>query len=106
MYPAMRCSLAALFVLSALTAIIGTGQAPKLSMNQARAIALKPHRGKIKTAELEKKHGVRTYAFDIETRDSVNEVGSDADSGKVVEDSVALDADETKEEAAKKSKAR
>jgi pyrroline-5-carboxylate reductase len=105
MHSCMRCSRAALFVLSILTAVNGTGQTPKLSKNQAQAIALKLHPGKIKSAELEKEHGVQMYSFDIETKDGVHEVGIDADSGKVVEDSVESAADEAKEKAAKKSKA-
>jgi uncharacterized membrane protein YkoI len=105
MHSSMRCFLPALFVLSTLTAVNGTGQTPKLSKNQAQAIALKLHPGKIKSAELEKEHGVQMYSFDIETKDGVHEVGINADSGKVVEDSVESPADEAKEKAAKESKA-
>lgn len=106
MHSSMRCSLAALFVLSTLTAVHGTGQTPKLSKNQARAIALKLHPGKIKSAELEREQGVQMYSFDIETKDGVHEVGIDADSGKVVEDSVESAPDEAKEQAAKKQAAK
>jgi hypothetical protein len=106
MHPAMCCSLAAWVRRKCLNGHQWNGSESETQRESGVASALKLHRGKIKTAELEKEHGVQTYAFDIETRDSVLEVGIDADSGKVVEDSVALAADETKEKAAKKSKAR
>src|ERR1700736_3088914 len=105
MHNSIRRSLAALFLLSTYTAVNLIGETPKLSKKQAEAIALKLHPGKIKSAELEKEHGVRMYSFDIETKDGVREVGIDADSGKVVEDSVESAADEAKEKAASKSKA-
>jgi uncharacterized membrane protein YkoI len=78
-----------------------SGQTPKLTKSQARAIALKLHPGKVKSAELEKEQGVQMYSFDIQTKEGVREVGIDADSGKVVEDSIESAADEAKEKAQK-----
>jgi hypothetical protein len=79
-------------------------QPPKLSKKQAQAIALKLHPGKVKSAELEKEKDIQMYSFDILTREGVREVGIDADSGKVVEDSVESPADEAKEKADEKAK--
>jgi uncharacterized membrane protein YkoI len=59
----------------------------KVSIAQARAIALKAHPGKITDEELEKEKGGSglRYSFDIKTATGVQEVGVDAKTGKVLE---------------------
>ncbi|MBT2189425.1 PepSY domain-containing protein [Sphingobium sp. H33] len=59
---------------------------PKLSMDQAKAIALKLAPGKIKKSEYEKEDGIWRYSFDIEQSKRIHEIGVDAMTGKVVED--------------------
>jgi uncharacterized membrane protein YkoI len=68
-----------------------TGQklagAAKVSMEDARAIALKAHPGKITDEELEKEEGGSglRYSFDIRQGKVTQEVGVDAITGKVLE---------------------
>jgi uncharacterized membrane protein YkoI len=59
----------------------------KVSMDQARAIALKAHPGKITDEELEKEDGGSglRYSFDIRHGKVTQEVGVDAKTGKVLE---------------------
>ena len=59
----------------------------KVSMTQARAIALKARPGRITDQELEKEHGGSglRYSFDILSTGKAFEVGIDATSGKVLE---------------------
>jgi uncharacterized membrane protein YkoI len=59
----------------------------KISIAQARAIALKAHPGKIKDEELEKEAGGSglRYSFDIVAGKVTQEVGIDARTGKVLE---------------------
>ena len=59
----------------------------KINMEQARAIALKAHPGKITDEELEKENGGSglRYSFDIRHGKITQEVGVDAKSGKVLE---------------------
>jgi len=59
----------------------------KVSIEQARAIALKAHAGKIADEELEKEKGGSglRYSFDIRRGKMVREVGVDAVTGKVLE---------------------
>ena len=60
---------------------------PKLSMAQARAIALKIAPGRVKDAEYEYEgHGWR-YSFDIAQGPRIHEIGVDAMTGAIVEDS-------------------
>jgi uncharacterized membrane protein YkoI len=79
--------------LAAALAIAGTGAiahspAPhaKLSMAQARAIALKRAPGKVADAEYEKEGGGWRYSFDIRQGKRIHEIGVDANSGRIVED--------------------
>ncbi|MEO9131106.1 MAG: PepSY domain-containing protein [Sphingomonas sp.] len=58
----------------------------KLTMAQARAIALKIAPGKIADAEYEKEGGGWRYSFDIRQGKRIHEIGVDANSGRVVED--------------------
>jgi uncharacterized membrane protein YkoI len=59
----------------------------KISISEARGIALKAHPGKITDEELEKENGGSglRYSFDIKTPRGVQEVGVDAMTGKVLE---------------------
>ena len=59
----------------------------KYSIQQARAIALKAHPGKITDQELEKEGGGSglRYSFDIKAKGKTFEVGVDAMSGKLLE---------------------
>ncbi|MBO9581036.1 MAG: PepSY domain-containing protein [Sphingobium sp.] len=77
-----------LFALCAALLAIAAQKAPKpkLSMDQARAIALKIAPGKIKDAEYEFEDGLWRYSFDIVQGKRIHEIGVDAMTGKVVED--------------------
>ncbi|MDE2307781.1 MAG: PepSY domain-containing protein [Xanthomonadaceae bacterium] len=82
--------LAALaFGASATSSAALAGQA-KVSMTQARAIALKTRHGKIVKEELEKESGGSglRYSFDIRAGKVTHEVGVDARTGKVLENSI------------------
>lgn len=59
----------------------------KISMEQARVIALKAHPGKIIDEELEQEKGGSglRYSFDIQKGKVTQEVGVDAKTGKVLE---------------------
>ena len=59
----------------------------KVSITEARAIALKAHPGKITDEELEKEKGGSglRYSFDIKRGSVTQEVGVDAKTGKVLE---------------------
>lgn len=72
---------------------------PKLTMEQATAIALARHDGTVKSSELEKEHGKLVYSFDIEAGTEIREVQVDAMTGAIVEDKVESAADEAKEAA-------
>jgi Peptidase propeptide and YPEB domain len=59
----------------------------KISIAEARAIALKAHPGKITDEELEREAGGTglRYSFDIKSGSSTQEVGVDARTGDVLE---------------------
>ncbi len=59
----------------------------KITIAEARATAVKAHPGKITDEELEKEQGGSNlrYSFDIRTANSTQEVGVDAQTGKVLE---------------------
>ncbi len=59
----------------------------KITMEQARAIALKAHPGKITDEELEQEKGGSglRYSFDIKNGKVTHEVGVDAKTAKVLE---------------------
>jgi uncharacterized membrane protein YkoI len=63
------------------------GKNAKLTIEQARAIALKAHPGKITDEELERKAGGRglRYTFDIKSGNVVREIGVDAETGRITE---------------------
>jgi uncharacterized membrane protein YkoI len=57
----------------------------KVSIDDARAIALKARPGTISDEELERERGGLRYSFDIKSSGAVYEVGVDAQTGKVLE---------------------
>lgn len=82
---------ALLFCLATMSAQAYTGEnlakQAKISIVQARAIALKAHPGTIVDEELEKEKGGSglRYSFDIKVGTVTQEVGVDAMTGKVLE---------------------
>jgi uncharacterized membrane protein YkoI len=62
----------------------------KISLAEARAIALKVFAGSIASEELEKEKGGSglRYSFDIRSGSAVHEVGVDARTGRILENSV------------------
>ena len=62
----------------------------RVSLKEARAIAVKARPGKITDQELEHENGGSglRYSFDIKNRQRTYEVGVDANSGKVLENKV------------------
>lgn len=62
----------------------------KVSMKHAREIALKAYPGKIVKEELEQESGGSglRYSFDVKSGNATHEVGVDAKTGKVLENSV------------------
>ncbi len=74
--------------LSGTAAVAAKQSAPpaKLTMAQARAIALKLAPGKIADAEYEMEGGGWRYSFDIRQGKRIHEIGVDANTGKIVED--------------------
>ena len=58
---------------------------PRISMSQARAMALKLAPGKLISSEYEKEGGIWRYSFDIQQKGNVQEIGIDGRTGKVVE---------------------
>jgi uncharacterized membrane protein YkoI len=58
---------------------------PRISMAQARAMALKLAPGKVISSEYEKEGGIWRYSFDIQQRGNVQEIGIDGRTGRVVE---------------------
>ena len=62
----------------------------KVTMTSARAIALKTYPGKIVKEELEQEKGGSglRYSFDIKSANATHEIGVDAKTGKLLENSV------------------
>ena len=59
---------------------------PKLTMAQARTIALKRAPGTVKDAEYEREGGGWRFSFDILQGGRIHEIGVDAMTGAIVED--------------------
>jgi hypothetical protein len=78
----------------------------KITLKQAREAALKAAPGKIKEEELERENGKLVYSFDIRTKESTKEVQINAIDGSVVSVETETAADEAKEKAAEKNKAK
>ena len=78
----------------------------KLSMKQARAIAVKAAPGKVNSGELEREKGKLIYSFDIRTaKHTITEVNVNAIDGTIVDTQVedaAKEAAEKVQEAAEK----
>jgi len=106
-----RKSIAAFIAAAALavsTFAATTATKPKITMEQARAIALRKAPGTVRSAELENEHGKLIYSFDIATSPkAVTEVNVDALNGKIVavqQENAAKEAAEKKQEAKEKTK--
>ena len=84
-------TLGLILTLAAANALAYTGESlagkAKITIDQARAIALKAHPGKITDEELEKEKGGSglRYSFDIQNGKVTQEVGVDARTGKLLE---------------------
>lgn len=74
---AMGCALNA--------AVASQAPTPKISLAQARDVALKLAPGKVISSEYEKEGGVWRYSFDIQQAGNVQEIGIDGQTGKIVE---------------------
>jgi uncharacterized membrane protein YkoI len=91
MMKVLIASGAAITLLATVPAKAYTGQElanqAKVSISDARAIALKAHPGKITDEELENEKGGSglRYSFDIKRGAVTQEVGVDAQTGKVLE---------------------
>jgi uncharacterized membrane protein YkoI len=73
----------------------------KISMDQAREIALKRAPGTVESGELEREHGKLVYSFDIRnSKGTIDEVQVSAITGKVVR----VEHENKKQEAAEKRK--
>lgn len=94
-FKSLNIAITTLAVISGISTVAyaGTGagshDGAKLTMQQARSEALNQVNGTIKSAELEKEGGGSglRYSFDIQTSQGIREVGIDAVSGKVLENS-------------------
>lgn len=84
----LTASLAADIALAASAAVTATPPKPpaKLSMAQARAIALRTAPGKVVESDYEKEKGGWRYSFDIRQGHRIHEIGVDANTGRIVED--------------------
>ncbi|KAF3996344.1 PepSY domain-containing protein [Glaciimonas immobilis] len=84
-------SIGLVLSVAAVNALAYTGQnlagETKITIEQARAIALKTYPGKITDEELEKEKGGSNlrYSFDIKNGKVTQEVGIDAKTGKLLE---------------------
>jgi uncharacterized membrane protein YkoI len=65
----------------------------KIGLAQARTIALSKEHGTIVDQELEKEAGGLRYSFDVKVGKVIHEVGVNAITGKVIEDSIDTGAD-------------
>jgi uncharacterized membrane protein YkoI len=87
----VACAVTGLALTLAWPAMAYTGQKlekeAKISIAEARAIALKAHAGKITDEELEREEGGSglRYSFDIKNGPATQEVGVDAMTGRVLE---------------------
>lgn len=69
------------------TAAAATARPPiaKISLSQARAIALKAAPGRIVKKDYENENGGWRYSFDIKQQGHFQEIGVDATTGKIIE---------------------
>jgi len=86
----MRISVIAALAALALadTAVVALARPPhaRITMAQARAIALRRAPGRIVDSEYEKEAGAWRYSFDIRQGRRIHEIGVSAGTGKIVED--------------------
>ena len=68
--------------------LAATPPKPRLSLAQARVIALRKAPGKVTKAEYEKEDGLWRYSFDIRQGQKNHEVGVNANTGVIVESTV------------------
>ena len=80
-----KIHLIAAFALPAVVQAAPQAPHPRLSMTQARAIALRAAPGRLISGEYEKEGGGWRYSFDIQQRGHVQEIGVDANTGRIVE---------------------
>ncbi len=83
----------------------------KITMDEAKAIALKKVPGTIDSGELEREHGKLIYSFDIKVsgKSGITEVAVDAINGKIIDvhhETPAKEAAEKKKEAREKKAAK
>ena len=86
MFSVNRVALTLLVAASAAGAAQGAVHRPhaRITMAQARAIALRAAPGRVISGEYENEHGWR-YSFDIQQRGHVQEIGVDSQTGRIVE---------------------
>ncbi len=72
---------------AALAAENDAGPPAKLTQSEAQAIALNAAQGTIVDSEYEKENGAWRYSFDIRQGKRIHEIGVDANTGKIIEDS-------------------
>ena len=72
----------------------------KITLDQAREIALKRMPGKIESEELERERWVLVYSFDIRTKKGITEVQVNAVNGRIV----SVERESRKKEEAEKKK--
>lgn len=92
-------NLVATLVLLTFAPALAETPATKLTMDDAKTIALAKESGTIRSGELEHEKGRWIYSFDVQHARQVREVNVDANTGKIVEDSLDTPADEAKEAA-------
>jgi uncharacterized membrane protein YkoI len=91
---------AATLALGLATAVFGAKPHVPVSLEQARAAALKVvPEGTIKSEELEKEHGKWIYSFDIQSGKELREVWVDAHTGEILQNKVESPAKEKAEAA-------
>lgn len=67
------------------SALANQPPAAAISMAHARATALRIALGRVISSEYEKEGGAWRYSFDIQQRTHVQEIGIDAQTGRIVE---------------------
>jgi len=100
-----RTLIAPIFCLLPLMQAYAVTHQTKLTMENAKKIALVKEAGTIKSVELEHEKGRWIYSFDIVKGVQTREVNVDANTGAIVEDSLDTPVDEAKEAAADAKKA-
>jgi len=89
--PSFAAGTALILSMTVAPAIAYTGQElakhAKISISEARALALRAHPGKITDQELEREKGGSglRYSFDIKNGSMIQEVGVDAQTGAILE---------------------